>query len=367
MNIELLQGTLEVSENPGLETTDPRFSDIATLVQEGNYEEAAVKSEAILAEKIYDIRIIGYFLYGHFVEQGILPMKDICLCLSDLLSNNIDALGPARNRGKHIQTILNWLMRQLLKKLQYEEDNKSSLYTEWISGVSSDQVQEVLDAGENLRRALGPVLEDAAGPVIDGMAKINNWLQSFQRLVYREHEPEVVEEEEPESERTKRETKDIESEVEIGQKLWEDERKQVSIEAPQDEEEMIGVEGSYHLKLLMNKLQAFDQLISMRKFASAAIVADDINTIITNFDPRIYFPNLFVRFALQFAANIKSLAAYAEYKESAAWQALQELYKVDLASFVNFDPEAVDMGASGATGSYGEQDEYERMPEDEEG
>jgi hypothetical protein len=50
MNIELIQGTLEVSESPGLETTDPRFSDIATLVQEGNYEEA-VPGEAILAER----------------------------------------------------------------------------------------------------------------------------------------------------------------------------------------------------------------------------------------------------------------------------------------------------------------------------
>jgi len=43
MNIKLIQGPLEVSESPGLETTDPRFGDIATLVQEGNYEEAGAE------------------------------------------------------------------------------------------------------------------------------------------------------------------------------------------------------------------------------------------------------------------------------------------------------------------------------------
>ncbi|MCX5847191.1 MAG: type VI secretion system protein IglI family protein [Deltaproteobacteria bacterium] len=363
MNIELLQGTLEVSESPGLETTDPRFSDIATLVQEGKYEEAASKTEAILAEKIYDIRIIGYFFYGHFMERGVLAIADIYLCMDDLLSDNMEALGPAKNRKKHIQTILNWLMRQIIKKLQYEEEKKSGLYEDWIAEVSNDHVQEALDAGEKLRRILGPVLEDAAGPVLDGLMKINDWLKSFQRLVYREPEPEPEEEKEPE-EGEEREA--AEEGEEIEREPRREGRKRFYQPAPEAEEEMVGVEGSYHLKLLIKKLEAFDHLVSERKYASAAIVADDINAIIANFDPRIYFPNLFVRFALQFATNINNLTAYAEYKESAAWQALQDLYKVDLVSFIDFDPEAVDLGASGAGGGYGAPDEYESMPEDEE-
>jgi hypothetical protein len=125
------------------------------------------------------------------------------------------------------------------------------------------------------------------------------------------------------------------------------------------------VEGSYHLKILMKKLEAFDHLISVQKYANAAIIADDINAIIANFDPRIYFPNLFVRFALKSAANINNLTAYAEYKESAAWHALQELYRVDLESFIDFDPEAVDLGSSGGGGRYGAPDEYGSEPQDE--
>jgi hypothetical protein len=360
MNIELLQGTLEVSEKPGLETIDPRFSDIAALVQGGNYKEAAAKSETILAEKIYDIRIIGYFLYGHFIEQELPALADVYLCLADLLRDNIDALGPARNRGKHIQTILNWLMKQIIKTLQYEEEKKKGLYQEWISGVSSDQVQEIIDAGGKFRSSLVLVLEDSAGPVLDGMVKINDWLVSFQRLVYREPKPEPEEEKEPEIEEK------AAAEEEIAQEPQEEEREPVYEPVPQAEDEITGVEGSYHLKVLIKKLETFDHLVSTQKYASAAIVADDINAIIANFDPRIYFPNLFIRFALQFAANINNLASYAEYKESAAWQALQDLYKVDLDSFVDFDPEAIDLETSRASGVYGGPDEYERMSEDEE-
>ncbi|MBW2739736.1 MAG: hypothetical protein JRE64_13015 [Deltaproteobacteria bacterium] len=360
MNIELLQGTLEVTENPGLETIDPRLSDIATLIQDGKYEEAAVQSEAILEEQIYDIRIIGYSLYGHFIDQGVGAMANIYQCLANLLRDNLDALGPAKNREKHIQTILNWMMKQLIKKLQYEEGKNSNLYEGWISEVSSDQVQEVLDAGDELRRTLGPVLEDAAGSVLDGLIKVNDWLTAFQRLVYREPEPEV------EEETDEGETGETEEEIEKGQQ--EAGRKEPYVSISRLDEDEISVEGSFHLKLLIRKLEAFDRLISAEKYSSAALVADDINSIIANFDPKVYFPKLFTRFSFQFAANINELFAFEEHKNSVEWQAMQELYRVDLESFVNFDSEAVNLGASGAAGGYAESepDEHEDMPEEEE-
>ena len=364
MNIEFLQGTLEVSENPGLETIDPRFSDIASLVMEGNYEEATAQSEAILEEQIYDIRIIGYFLYGHFIEQGVGAMADIYLCLANLLRDNLDALGPVKNREKHIQTIMNWMMKQLIKKLQHEEGKNSNLYEGWISEVSSDQVQEALDAGDELRRTLGPVLEDAAGSVLDGMIKVNDWLTAFQRLVYREPEPEP----EPEVEEEMDELETGETEEEIEEEQQEAGRKEPYVSIPLLDEDAISVEGSFHLKLLIRKLEAFDRLISAEKYSSAALIADDINSIIADFDPKVYFPKLFTRFFLQFAANINELFAFEEHKNSVEWQAMQELYKVDLESFVNFDSEAVNLGASGEAGGYEEPepDEHEDMPEKEE-
>jgi len=356
MNLELLQGTLEVSENPGLETIDPRFSDIAGLAMEGRYEEAAAQSVEILEEQIYDIRIIGYALYGHFLDNGVGAMAEINQCLADLVRDNLEALGPAKNREKHIQTILNWLMKQLLKKLQYEEGKKSGIYEGWTADVSSDDVQEALDAADELRRALDPALEDAAGPVLDGLMKIKDWLSAFQRLAYKEPEPEP--EEEPEEDWDEEEEAIEEAPQEVEQKA-------AYVSAPLAGEDVSGVEGSYHLRLLMSKLNAFDRLISEEKYPSAALVANDINTIIANFDPKIYFPKLFSRFSLLFAANINELMAFQEHQGTAEWQALEELYKVDLDSFVNFDAEAVNLGASEGSERYEEPEEYESEPEGE--
>ena len=96
---------------------DPRFMDITTLVENGDYEEAATQAEGILAEGAYDIRITGYFLYGVFLEQGLGGLTAILQCLTKLFTENWDAVGPVKNREKHAQTSLNWFLRQLVKNL----------------------------------------------------------------------------------------------------------------------------------------------------------------------------------------------------------------------------------------------------------
>jgi len=364
MDIELIQGSLEVRENPGLETIDPLFGDIATLVQEGNYEQAAARSEKILEEKNYDIRIIGYFLYGIFLEKGLDKMADIFISLSGILKSNINAIGPVRNREKQIKTILTWLMKQLLKKMQYEEKKKSDIWDSWLSVVSSDQVQEALDAADELRKTLGQSLGDLSGSVLDGLMKINEWLISFQRLVYME--PEL---EEPE------EIDEIDNAEEIDRaEDWQDEEEafEEKIEKSpmpvfMENKGCAGVEGSWHLNVLIKKLKAFDNLISEGKYLGAALVADDLNSIIVNFDPKIYFPKLFARFSLLFAANINQLSSCEEYKNTVEWNALKELYKVDLASFVNFDLDDVDMSVSEGSNGFAEDEEVPEEPEEPEG
>jgi hypothetical protein len=317
MNIELLNTTLEVTENPGLDMIDPRFMDITTLVENGEYLEAATQAEGILAEGAYDIRITGFFLYGVFLEQGVGGLTAILQCLTKLFTENWDAVGPIKNREKHAQTSLNWFLRQLVKKLQYEEGKDSDVYQQWVAEISSDEVQDTLDASEELQGAFGTALEDQAEPLLDGLSKANEWLSTFQRLVYRE--PELEEEFEPEAK-----AKPAEMVAPVGAPIAD-----VAVSA----------EGSYHLQLLLRKMEVFARLIEKEEFAKAAIVADDIKQIIADFDPRIYFPKIFSRYSLLLALNIGQLSASEEYKGSLEWQTMQDLYKVDLDSFFSFDSE----------------------------
>jgi len=324
MNIDLLNQTLEVAENPGLDTLDPRFGDIAGLVENGDYLGAAGQAEEILADGVYDIRISGYFLYGHFIEEGIAAVSSIFHCLANLLTENWEAFGPVKNREKHTQTSLNWFLGQLLKKLQYEENKESDIWNRWSEEVSSADVQEALDAAEAFQKALVTALEDNADPLLDGLSRINDWFRAFQRLVYQEPEPEDASEPEDTSE----------PETETGEP-----QKGASQISDLSSEDTAFAQGSYHLKLLLKKMEAFKQLIENEQVPKAAIVADDINHIIADFDPRIYFPKMFSQFSLLLALNIRDLTAFEDYKGSVEWQTMQDLYRVDLDSFVSFDSE----------------------------
>lgn len=337
MNLDLFNQTLEVAEHPGLDTTDPRLDDISTSVEQGQYLEAAAQVEAVYTEGIYDVRILGFFMYGAFLEGGMGSLKDIFNSLTGILRDNWPAFGPVSKKEKHAQTSLRWFANQLLKKSQYEETTKGETWNKWISEVSSDQVQDVLDAAEAFQRVLGSVLEDAAGPILDALTKVIKWLKSFQQIVYREPapepeaEPEPVEEEEAQADEPESEEPSAPSQRKPSQAPG---SFYTPVSSP--DEGAAFAEGSYLLKLLMKKMEAFDQLITEEKFPRAALVADDINEILAAFDPKLYFPKLFARFSLLLALHIGDLSAYEENKESVEWKALKEFYKVDLEGFVSF-------------------------------
>jgi hypothetical protein len=332
VRIELLQGSLAVAENPGMDSTDPRFDDISTLVQAGDYAAAAKASEAVLAEQIYDIRLICYFVYGHWVEQGPVSLGEVFSALSNALFENWEAIGPVAKREKKVELSLNWLFKQTLKALQYEETKQSSAWKGWIDTLNSDDIQPALESLEAFRRGLSRQMEDAAGSVLDITGKLQEWLRNFQRLVYKpEPEPEPEPEAAPEPGAAS-------AAPTVG-----------GIQGQQ-------VEGSFHLSLLLQKLEAFERLIEQEKFSLAALVADDINATLGNFDPKLFFPKLFRRFALLQVMNIGRLSPYGQFRETIEWQAMQELLKVDIDAFASYDGE-FNPGESGGGGSGGGESE----------
>lgn len=314
MNIEILDRTPEKVEEPGLQTIDPRFSDITALIQGGDFAGAASSSEAILEEGIWDLRIIGYFCYGVFLEDGLSALAGVLRSLTNLIRDNWEALGPAKNREKIAQTSLNWLLKQILKKVQHEETSQSALWNQWLEQVGSEQALDTQLAVEELGKAISQLLEELSAPLLEITTKLHDWLGSFAKLVYKEPEEAEPEGEQPEAREPQGAT----------QAQFDDTRRG----------DAVMVEGSYHLTVLMDKIKAFEQLIEQEKFPHAALVADDINSIIASFDPRLYFPKLFARFSMLYAMSIAELAGFDEQRETAQWRAMELFYAVDLDGFV---------------------------------
>jgi hypothetical protein len=174
----------------------------------------------------------------------------------------------------------------------------------------------MLEAGGKMRRGLGERLEDAAGSILDLWSKVQEWLRNFQRLVYREPVAEVAEEAPA-----------------VGTAA------DASGAARGAGTTVIGqlVEGSFPLTQLLAKLDAFERLIQKGKFPRAALLADDINQELANFDPKVYFPKLLGRYYTTMAINMTELYQYVDQRDTVEWQAFQELLKVDIEAFVNVE------------------------------
>jgi hypothetical protein len=96
----------------------------------------------------------------------------------------------------------------------------------------------------------------------------------------------------------------------------------------------VTMRASNHFFELMEKLRAFETLVSRNECGKAAIVAQDIQQTIASFDPRLFFPELFAGFFEGLASRAEELAAFGAQLDAPAWNALGQLYRVDLEAFL---------------------------------
>jgi len=314
MDVNLLNRALEPTENPGLDTFDERLGDITTFAQDGKFDDAAPLISAVFEENIYDVRVIGYYCYAVFLQEGVVGLSNVFSGLAQTLTTNWAAVGPLANKAKVTGTSLPWLFRMLLKKLQYEESQKSSDWERWTEQTGSEQVAQALESGDQLRRAISSALEDQAAASMDHYLKVLEWLRAFQRVVYKpEPEPE------PEASR--------EEEAAASEESGRPPSRQSSGEG-------LMAEASPAFAVLLRKLEAFEQLVGEEKFGQAALIADDVSTIMQSFDPVVYFPRVFASFARLLVVHSKALAEFDEAKETKEWAAMKSYYLMDLDGFL---------------------------------
>ena len=322
MDKTLLLKTFVVQENPGLALTDPRFNELSTHIQSGDFKEVANLAETIISEDIYDIRVICYFLYGVFLEHGAVGLQDIFQSILNVFSENWDALGPVKNKEKQVTNSIKWLLKQLTRKIDYEEKKESAEWISWQQDADTDTIEGIIDLCAELQKILSQQLGDLASQLVDGISSIKSWLGSLLRLIY-------IPEPEPEEEAVMDESEQAADAAAVqGAQAGVPTTSAASIPAGQ---------GNFHLTQLHKKIAAFQSLIEKEKFEQASLVAFDIDQIIENFDPRLYFPEIFAEFSLKYSMNIKEILTSKKYVKSAEWQALKEVYKVDIDRFAAMD------------------------------
>ncbi|HEX8110539.1 MAG TPA: type VI secretion system protein IglI family protein, partial [Kofleriaceae bacterium] len=254
--------------SPGLELGDPRLDAINDTAFKGNYAEAAALALSVWDEGIRDLRLIGYLLYGYYLERDVLALPFIFEQLTQTLSTRWDRIGPAR-KDKPADGALHWLFASLIRQLDGHEKARDERYQGWLSPEGT----AAFAAAESASAALLVEAEKrfAQGKCFHKLRNLSGRLRDIAaalRIPTVEDKPAAAEDNPPSAAADKHAA-------------------ETAAAAPAEDRRagVVTVEGGAALGLLLRKLRLFERLVQHNQPRKAAVVARDVEQLLGAFDP----------------------------------------------------------------------------------
>ena len=267
----------------------------------------------MIAEGHYDIRLMGPYLLGSFIDGGMPAMPVVFESLVATLTTNWAVFGPERRKQNLADNGVRWLLKMLLKLLEFHERQKDDTWRSWMESQCRMAMSDALDHASAVESAINQALPAAAGGATDLFRRVTKWLAETVRVMSTQVVPSPAQ---PETS--------------------EEESKDDAPAAPEPRPAAAapGVPISLAMAALLRKLRAFEELVKKEDFLKAGVVAADLLGIVESFDPRVYLPSIFAGFYAGLSAHIESLEPVLMNNESLAQKALTQLYRMDLDTFL---------------------------------
>lgn len=308
-----MRAPLPPLEAVGLESVDPRLAMINSLCEKNQLRDLTTEVDGLMDAGIYDIRPLSMYLWAVFNEGGLVALPEIFETVTVLVTANIDGIGPLQRKIEHVAKRLSWLLQKMTDAIEYHELRHSPEWEKWTQDIAPSE----LDTALQRLAALDLSLDDRFGAVRPALQKLSARIRVV-ILAFRLPTQRPVSMASPvvASLRPPAHNRGQEG-LEVDARLGRAE---------------IGV--SHEFFALIQRLDAFTKLIKKGDLPRAAIVADDVMRTIDSFDPRAYFPELFSDFSELLSKHIDTLTAHWQDRESPAWKAHSQFYRVDLRRFV---------------------------------
>lgn len=324
----LLEEPLEGERPEPVDSEEPdlRVDDVADLVGNGAYGEAARMAEALLREGVYDVRLISPYLFGLFHEEGLKAMPVIFRSLLTTLTESWGAFGPPEKKVILTANGLRWLFKTINKHLLHHEKVKDARWKQLCEPGNRAPLEEALPLVGKLLAVFEEALPNSGCEKL--FRPLVTWLTEHLRAlpapsVLEEEEPPALEESTPEQEEGEEETEPAPSPAPAV-------RRAASPPPPTEP----GLPISPPMELLLRKLEAFNVLIERQDFVKASIVAADVLATVERFDPRLYLPMIFSRFFAGLSSHADTLEPFLQNTETLAFRSLDQLFRVDLDVFL---------------------------------
>ena len=311
---------LLAAEAPDLESSDDRLEKVNGLVSKSAYLDAARAAEALLRQELYDVRLVGPYLLGLFIEGGLEAMPVVFQGLSRTLLINWQFFGPRERKDVFADGGLRWMLKVLNKHLEHHERLKDETWQRWSAPSNREPLEQALTLSEEIFSAFGRAMprNGCEAP----FRRLTQWLEGHLQSL-----PSPASLEEPEPEEPAEEPEAMEEEAQAPSRPARPVRAAAASAGPT-------MPVSPALAQLMLKLAAFDTLVARQDYQRASVVAADVLNVVEHFDPRVYLPALFSRFFAGLSTNAEQVEPLLQSTETLSFRALDQLYRVDLETFL---------------------------------
>ena len=290
---------------------------LRSYVDSGDFPSVLKLSSELVDRNILDVRVLTYAIYAEVKQDILFGLPHLVESITVILSNIWEYVGPLDKKIVYAKSGFTWLFKQIVIDLQTAELNGSDVWNKWLDALQGEDIDDLVAAVGSVRDLMFDRLDKAATSVHEKITEVTKWLAEFSLKL---PVPVVPEEETIEEDNGT--------------------QQEQLINGGSKNDFIVGVEGSYHLNLLINKLELFQQVLADGDVLKAAIIMADVNEIIESFDPKLYLPGVFSGYFKAMINSATQIAEVMEMRDTPQWVVLNDLYRVDMAGFrdisVNF-------------------------------
>lgn len=334
-----LQSRITIAAARQLTELDPTLERMITLAEHNDFLGAAEQAQKLWQQQIYDVRTVGFYLFGVFMEKGLAAVPLIIDCIETTVTTNWPHLGPAQGLPRHLDGALRWLFINIVTQLRFHQRKKDEQWKLWLKDWEQAPQPQVLQRTFALAACLEAVVAEPM--CCSHLFSLGAFLRGLPAPAAEQRSGDPGTDAVPAARVT---------DLAIAEcpKLEPHERGEAgassiaaavngaAASSPSSAGAVpsITLPLSPPLQLLIRKLTAFNQLVKLGKFRQAMIVYRDVSQSLAKFDPRIYLPSLLGEYFCNIVAHAQSLTKNLGSSDDFTAQALEELYRLDLDLFV---------------------------------
>ncbi len=246
--------SLKKCKQISLANEDSRLDDISSKWQEGDYESLAKLAESLFFEGIYDLKAIIYFSYSSFILEGAQSIPLILTTLNKILKENTSWIESDSKIKNHISAGLNLLIKKMYKRLNREASRKS------LSSHMADKTlaNRIISSLKPLQRTI--TINVSQEKITTSLKLFEQWLLNYETPDLRKIDG--------------KDTK-VGKYYQIGEQGY------------------FACKISKEFKKLLDIMSNFENEAIRGNMEEATTLMEHISPFIENFDPIVFFPDVF--------------------------------------------------------------------------